>query len=220
MSKNAKKVPAAVIIIVAVIVAVMIFVPTVYMPYKNKKPAMDAEHEEVLAQLQKYDDAIADQDNIEADIEELQAEWDQYQKDMFVNASSSLDDLQKVVDKLGITMLTFDRGNETEDPSGAYSFTGSPLYYVTIKMTMNTDEETLLELLKYIEQDSVGCYYVRNLGATTYSEDKDDDGTTIKKGDLSVNMEVNLYYYNQKITIDPSLLETDTDTDTDTEAES
>lgn len=218
MSKNAKKVPAAVIIIVAVIVAVMIFVPTVYMPYKNKKPTMDAEHEEVLAQLKEYDDAIADQDNIEADIEKLQAEWDQYQKDMFVNASSSLDDLQKVVDKLGITLLTFDRGSETEDPSGAYSFTGSPLYYVTIKMTMNTDEETLLELLKYIEQDSVGCYYVRNLSAATYSEDKEEEGTTIKEGDLSVNMEVNLYYYNQKITIDPSLLETDTDTDTEAES--
>ena len=211
MSKSTKKVPAALIIIVAVIVAVAIFVPAVYMPYKDKKPIMDAEHEEALAQLKVYDDAIADQDNIEADIKKLQAEWDQYEKDMFVNASSSLDDLQKVVDDLGVNLMSFVRGDETADPSESYSFTGSPLYYVTIRMSMYTDEETLLDLLNYIEQESVGCYYVRTLTAQTMSEDKEMGTFTAKEGDLSINMEVNLYYYNQNITIDPSLLETDTD---------
>lgn len=215
MSKNTKKVPAAIVIIVAVLVAVAVFVPTVYMPYKDKKPTMDAEHEEALAQLKVYDDAIADQPNIEADIKKLQAEWDEYEKDMFVNASSSLDDLQKVVDDLGINLMSFVRGDETPDPSESYSFTGSPLYYVTIRMSMYTDEETLLDLLKYVEQESVGCYYVRTLTAQTMEEDKEMGTFTAKEGDLSVNMEINLYYYNQNITIDPSLLETDTDTSTD-----
>lgn len=213
MSKNTKKVPAALIIIVAVIVAVTVFIPTVYLPYKNKKPAMDATHEEAVAQLKVYDDAIANQANIENDIEKLKAKWEEFQKDMFVNPGSSLDDFQKIVDDLGITLMTFRQGQETQDPSESYSFTGSPLYYVTLDLNMYTDEETLLELLKYIEEDSVGCYYVKQLSAQTQKEDKELGTITIPEGDLSVTMQIYLYYYNQDITIDPALLATDTDTE-------
>ncbi len=213
MSKDAKKIPAALIIIVAVIVAVFVFVPTVYMPYTKKKPTMDQEHAEAQAQLKAYDDAIADQKNIEADIDKLTKEWEQYQKDMFVDASSSLDDLQKVVDDLDILLMTFNRGEETADPSEKYSFTGSPLYYVTIDLTMYTDQDTLLDLLKYIEQESVGCYYVKTLNATTQAEDLEVGDDVVPEGDLAVTMQVYLYYYNQKLQIDPELLESDTDTE-------
>lgn len=213
MSKDHKKVPGAVIIIVVVIVAAIAFIPTVYMPYKNKKPGMDQEHEEALAQIQLYEDSIANQAAIEQNVEELSAEWDQYQQDMFVDASSSLDDIQQACDEIGVNLMSFNRGNETQDPSEAYSFTGSPLYYVTLNMTMYVDRDTLNELLTYIEDESIGCYYVRTLNAKTQEESKDMGNFTVEEGDLFVSMEVELYYYNQKITIDPSLLETDTDTE-------
>lgn len=207
MNKNSKKVPAALIIIVVVIIAVAVFVPTVYMPYQNKKPLMDEEHQAAVDQLAVYDDAIANQAAIEKDLEELQAEWDKFQKDMFVDARSSLDDIQTKVDELGINLVKFNRGSETADPEGAYSFTGSPLYYVTIDLEFYTDRDTLLEFLKYIEEDSVGCYYVKTFNATTQKEDKDMDKFVVKEGELEVNMQVYLYYYNQDITIDPALLE-------------
>lgn len=219
MNNENKKIPGALIAIVAVIVAVAVFVPTVYMPYKEKKPQMDAEHEAALAQLAVYDEAIANQANIEKDIATLQAEWEEFQKDMFVDAQASLDDIETAVRELdNIKLMSFKRGVETQDPSESYSFTGSPLYYVSIDLSMYCEREQLLEFLKFVEQDSVGCYYVKTLSVSTIAEDREiTTDYTAKKDSLDVSMEIYLYYYNQDITIDPTLLAgSDTDTATDT----
>lgn len=215
MAKNDKnnKIPGAAIAIVAVIVAVTVFVPTVYMPYKNKKPEMDAAHQEAVDTINYYEDSIANQGNIEKDIEQLEAEWEEFQKDMFVDASSSLDDLQAAMDEREFHYTSFDRGKETEDESKKVSFTGSPLYYVSIKISGYTDEETLIDLLKFIEEDSIGCYYVKKLSAKTIDTDSDIGNYTVKAGELNVNMEIYLYYYNQKITVAPVQSDTDTETE-------
>lgn len=210
-NENKNKIPGAAVAIVAVIVAVTVFVPTVYMPYKNKKPAMDSEHQEAVDTINYYEDSIANQASIEKDIDELEKEWAEFQKNMFVDAASSLDDLQKAMDDIGFQYTSFDRGSETADDSGKVSFTGSPLYYVSISINGYTDEETLLKMLKFIEEDSVGCYYVKSLNAKTYEKDEENDKYTIKAGDFEVDMDIYLYYYNQKITITPE--ETDTETE-------
>ncbi|MBQ3692458.1 MAG: hypothetical protein II931_03950 [Clostridia bacterium] len=212
-NENKNKIPGAAVAIVAVIVAVTVFVPTVYMPYKNKKPAMDSEHQEAVDTINYYEDSIANQASIEKDIDELEKEWAEFQKNMFVDAASSLDDLQKAMDDIGFQYTSFDRGSETADDSGKVSFTGSPLYYVSISINGYTDEETLLKMLKFIEEDSVGCYYVKSLNAKTYEKDEENDKYTIKAGDFEVDMDIYLYYYNQKITITPE--ETDTETETE-----
>lgn len=213
MAKNEKnnKVPGAAIAIVAVIIAVTVFVPTVYMPYKNKKPRMDSEHQEAVDTINYYEDSIANQEIIEKDIAELEAEWAEFQKDMFVDAGTSLDDLQKAMDDIEFHYTQFDRGGETEDDSGKVSFTGSPLYYVSIKIKGTSDEETLIKLLEFIEEESVGCYYVKKLSANTFDSDKDLGNYTVKEGELDISMEIYLYYYNQKITVEPSDVDTDTD---------
>ena len=210
--KNNNKIPGAAIAIVAVIIAVTVFVPTVYMPYKNKKPLMDSEHQEAVSTINYYEDSIANQANIEKDIEDLQAEWDEFQKDMFIDAGSSLDDLQKAMDDIEFNCTQFERGSETQDDNGTVSFTGSPLYYVSIKIKGTSDEETLIDLLKFIEEESIGCYYVKTLKATTFDTDKDFGNYSVVEGDLDVDMEIYLYYYNQKIHIEPEVTDTDTDT--------
>ena len=218
MAKNEKnnKIPGAAIAIVAVIIAVTVFVPTVYMPYKNKKPEMDAAHQEALDTIQYYDDSIENQDAIEKDIEQLKAEWAEFEKDMFVNASTSLDDLQAAMDEIDFHYTQFDRGQETPDESGAVSFTGSPLYYVSLKITGYADEETLIKLLKFVEEDSVGCYYVKKIVASTVDTDQDMEKYTVKEGDLALDMEIYLYYYNTDPSLKVTVLE-ETDTDTSTE---
>ncbi len=213
MAKNDnKKVPGALIAIVAVIIAVAVFVPTVYMPYKNKKPIMDSEHQEAVDTIQMYEDSIRNQAAIEKNIAQLEAEWEQYQKDYFVDANSSLADLQKAIEDYNFHYTNFERGGETEDESGKISFTGSPLYYVTIDLEGYATREDLLDFLNFVEKESVGCYYVKEFSAITVTTDTDVlNDVAVKEGDLDVSMEIYLYYYNQKIQIDPSLLETDTD---------
>lgn len=209
--KNTNKVPGAAVAIVAVIVAVTVFVPTVYMPYKNKKPQMDSEHQEAVDTINYYETSIQNQAAIEKDIADLEKEWAEFQKKYFVDASASLDDLQTKMDEIEFGYISFDRDDEMPDPSEKVSFTGSPLYYVPIRISGNSDEETLLELLHYIEVESVGCYYVKSLSAKTYEADTElADKTTVKEGDLNISMEIYLYYYNQKIKVE---VETDTETD-------
>ncbi len=211
--KNNSKVPGAAIAIVAVIIAVTVFVPTVYMPYKNKKPAMDSEHQEAVNTINYYETSIQNQATIEADIEQLEKEWEEFQKDMFVDAASSIDDLQKAMDDIDFHYTEFKRDSEKEDKSGKVSFTGAPLYYVSIKIKGVADEEQLVDLLKFVEEESVGCYYVKTLKATTYDTDKEIGTFTAKAGQLDVNMEIWLYYYNQKV---PAVLpDSDSDSATD-----
>lgn len=216
MAKNDnKKVPGALIAIVAVIVAVAVFVPTVYMPYKNKKPAMDSEHQEAVDTIQMYEDSILNQVAIEKDIADLEAEWEQYQKDYFVDAASSLDDLEAAIKEYNFHYITFNRGNETADENGKISFTGSPLYYVSIKLSGYSSREDLIDFLTFVEKESVGCYYVKKFNATTIDTDTDMGEFQVKNGDLNVSMEIYLYYYNQKIHVEP---QTETDTESDSAA--
>ena len=98
--KNTSKVPGAAVAIVAVIVAVTVFVPTVYMPYKNKKPQMDSEHQEAVDTINYYETSIQNQAQIEKDIEDLEKEWAEFEKKYFVDASASLDDLQTKMDEI------------------------------------------------------------------------------------------------------------------------
>lgn len=210
MAKNDnKKVPGALIAIVAVIVAVAVFVPTVYMPYKNKKPVMDSEHQEAVDTIQMWEDAILNQVAIEKDIEELEAEWEQFQKDYFVDAASSLDDLEAAISEYNFHYISFNRGNETADESGKLSYVGRhPLYYVTIKLSGYSNREDLIDFLNFVEKESVGCYYVKKFSATTIDTDSDLGEFQIHADDLSVSMEIYLYYYNQKIQV--AVTESDT----------
>lgn len=213
MDKKNNKIPGAAIAIAVVLVLGIVFIPTVYMPYNNKKPTMDAEHQAALEEIQLYEDSIANQASIEKNIDDLQAEWDDFQKTMFIDASSSLADIEAAVRETDFHITAFVKSEGQADPNGAVSFTGSPLYYQTITITGYSDRDTLLDVLQFIEEDSIGCYYVKSLMASTIEREEDLGAFTLHEGDLQVNMVVYLYYYNQDIHIDPV---TDTDTDTNT----
>lgn len=211
-TENAKKVPGALVAAVVVIVAIAAFVPTVYMPYKNKKPAMDEAHKEALDTIEFYDNSIKNQASIEAEIKDLQAQWDQYQKDMFVDANSTIRDLTNAVDERDITQTAFQADSPTPDPSGTVTAEGNPLYFTKIKLTIESDREQLLSFLKFVEEDSVGCYYVQKLDSKPIDV-KDSDGNVTDEEKFSTSMEIYLYYFNQN-EVKP-VLSSDTDTATD-----
>ncbi len=193
---NSKKVPGAAIALVLVIIAVVVFIPTVYNPYKRKKPEMDKVHQEIVEEIQMYEDSIKNQKSIEDEISNLEIQWEDFKEEMFVDADASLKDINTKVDEYGFDLTSFKRGKPAQDPSGAVSFTGSPLYYVNLTIAGYSDEETLLKLLKFIEEESVGHYYVKTFSATTLSADKKVSETiTASEGDFQVNMNVYLYYY-------------------------
>lgn len=209
---NAKNVPGALIAAVVVIIAIAAFVPTVYMPYKNKKPGMDEKHQEALDTIAYYDDSIARQSEIEADIAALTERWEKFQKDMFIDADSSLMDLNDALKDCDIVYTAFNTQDPTQDPSGTVTAEGSPLYYVAITITGTGSRENLLKFLKYVEEDSIGAYYVKTMNATPQPV-LDDEGKETGDEEFKFTTQIYLYYFNQDITIVPEVVETDTDTE-------
>lgn len=173
MAKNnekAKKVPAALVAAVVVIVAITAFVPTVYMPYKNKKPLMDSEHQEALDTIAYYEKSIENQASIEAEIAELTAKWEQYRKDMFVEPSSTLKDLNSSIDKLGIYVVSFNNGKPKEDPSGTVTSEGNPLYQIPIDINCVASRDQILNFMDYVEKESIGAYFIKTFQANPANE--------------------------------------------------
>lgn len=207
-NKN-KKVPGALVAAVVVIVAIAAFVPTVYIPYKNKKPEMDQKHQEALDTIAFLDSSIANQEYIESDIADLQAQWEKYEKDMFVNADSALGDVVEAIDGCEIVQTAYNQGDPTQDPSGTVTAEGNPLYFMTVNLKGHATRENILKFLKYVEQDSVGCYYIQKFTASPH-EEKDTDGSLIDEDHLDFDMTIYLYYFNQDIVLAPKTTDTDT----------
>ena len=209
-NKNAKKVPGALVAAVVVVIAIAAFVPTVYMPYKNKKPEMDAKHQEALDSIAYLDESIANQADIEAEIEDLKAQWEKFQKDMFVDSNSALADLNDAIKECDIDLTGYSAGDPAPDPSGTVTAEGNPLYYTSISISGQSTREKLLDFLKYVEEDSIGAYYVKTLSAAPV-DILDSDGKATGEQELSYQMQIFLYYFNQDIVIEPEVVETDSD---------
>lgn len=197
MGKKSNKIPGAAVAIVIVLLAGIIFVPAVYMPYKNKKPQMDADHQAAVEEINMYEEAIANQANIEKNIAELSAEWEEFRKEMFIDASSSLNEIEAKIRETDFFIQSFQKTEGQKDPNGAVSFTGAPLYYQQISILGYSDKDTLIDVLKSIEEESVGCYYVKSLSADTLTQDVElGEHHTAKADDLKVTLVIYLYYYN------------------------
>lgn len=202
-TENTKKVPAALVAAVVVIIAICAFVPTVYLPYKNKKPTMDQAHQEALDTIAFYDESIVGQAGIEADIKDLQAQWDKYQKDMFVNHQTALADINKAIVDRDITLVSIQTGTPTADESGTVTAEGNPLYFMTIALNIESDRDQLLSFLRFVEEESVGCYYVQSLNVAPVDV-YDSDGTVTGTA-LGSNMMIYLYYFNQDVVVAPQV---------------
>ena len=208
-NKGEKKVSGALVSAVVVIIAIAAFVPTVYMPYKNKKPEMDAQHQEALSTIEFYEDSIKNQAAIEAEISQLSAEWEKYQTKMFVDPSTALKDLNGGIDKLEITLSDYKQDSPKEDPSGTVTAEGNPLYFQSIEIKGSATRDQLLDLLRYIEEDSIGAYYVKKLEANPPKRGVKD--TDIPEDMLEFKVTVYLYYFNQNVVKLPETTDTDTE---------
>ena len=215
-TEKPKKIPGALIVIVVVIIAVVAFIPTVYMPYKNKKPSMDAEHQEALDTLAYLDESIENKALIQSDIDDLTAQWNKYREDMFVEPESALSDLNKKIKSEGIDVTNFSMDDPVIDDSEITTAEGNPLSYSIIHVECNATREQLIDFLSYVETESVGAYYVKELNSETvyeYSSDTDEEKSSEIVGEhLRTEMEIYLYFFDQDKVVE-------TAEETDTEAE-
>lgn len=186
-----QEVPKFVFVLLGLIIVTILFYVFVGLPLMNNYPKFEKDHNEAVAQVQTYEEVLKNQKTIEEKIKVLNYQWERKQKKMFVDAESSVEDLQQAFKKMNIDMLSFSRGGEVKDSQGRTTQSGVPLYTINLSYSFKGTVDTALELLDYVENKSNGCYFVSNCVMTPVNGSKTYD--------ISINM--TLYYFNNEIEV-------------------
>lgn len=196
MTIAGKKIPAYLIVFILTLLVLAVFVPNLLLPYLNDKPAMDAKHLEMEAQVHEYETAILSQAQIKENIANMEQKQEEFDQIMYVDADSSINDFQNMFQKLNIyhRLTSFVRSEETK--SEITTSSGTSYYTVNLTFAVVTSKENTLKLLNYLEQQSSGYYVVRSIDSTTVISDKYDGNNNLieQKGDLNSKINVTLYY--------------------------
>lgn len=183
---KSKKIPGSFIALGIILFVFIIFLFVVFMPLIQKYPTYEAKHTEAVAQIAEYENVLANQKTVEEKVAELQEQYDTKQKDLFVDADTSVEELQRIFQKLGISMTNLTRSESKQDSLGRVSSIGVPLYSVVLTFSYDNDMATTQNLLHYLEQDAKGCYYINTINMAP------KEGVS----GYSTSLNVTLYYFD------------------------
>lgn len=181
-----QKIPASIIVFIILLVVFVVILLALVMPTVTNLSTYNSTHESIAAEVADYDSVLADQANVEAKIEEMQKQYDENQKNLYIDAKSSVEDLQAIFASLGIEMTSLTRGDSVQDPQGRTSKGGIPLYYTTLTFSYNGAKDKTIKLVHYLEQESKGCYFINSLNMSEVEE----------SSDLATSFNVTLYYFD------------------------
>lgn len=215
--KQQISIPKYIWVIAAILVACLIFLIAVQVPFSQNLGKYNSEHESAAAQISLYTSTLDNKDAIQQEIDTMKSEYDKQSEKLFVNGTKTADDIEKMIQKLEYTpsSVTITRG--VQDPQGRVSSSQDPLYTTQITMNFLVTREQLLDTLKYFESDSNGSYFVYALSfkpqvvertesltesaqpSEAESEaSKSEKSETVASSDamLNANLTLSLYYFN------------------------
>lgn len=190
---DAKKIPKFLYLLLGTFVAIILFVIFVATPLIQNGATMQNSHKEHLQKVKEYDRASQRKDEIEAEIEKNQAEFKAKEKELFVDLDTSSRELEQYCKKKDIDLKSYNLSEPQADSQNRVSTGGYPVETVNISLSYTDTYEKTLNLLKYFENGSNGCYYITSCTMSQQGEKKTDEFTT------SISMQ--LYYYNRSATI-------------------
>lgn len=180
------KIPVPIIVFVALLIVFVIILLALVMPTFTNLSKYNDDHATVTAKIADCDDVLANQTSVEAKIDEMTKQYDENQENLYVDAKSSVKDLQDIFADLDIDMSSLTRGEGVQDSQGRTSMGGIPLYYTNLTFNYNGTKDKTIDLIHYLEQESKGCYYIDTLTMTPI------DG----KDTFSTAFSVTLYYFD------------------------
>ena len=173
---------------------ILLFV--LFIPTFNKMPEYNTTHAQITSDIAKFEDVLANQKTVEAKIEELQNQYNTTQSELYLDATSSIEDLQAIFKELNITMTTLSRSAGVKDTLGRTSKSGFPLYTTSLSFAYEGDLEVTQKLIHYLEQESKGCYFINNLNISPI------EGNSSL---YSTRFDVTLYYFDStQIAVQPT----------------
>lgn len=187
---DAKRIPKFIYLLIGTIIAVVVFMFLVGSPLINNASKMQQDHTNVLKEIREYDKAIKMQENIEAEIERNQAEFEQKEKDLFVDLDTSSRDIESYCRQNNIDLTSYSLGEAQEDSKNRVSTGGYPVKTVSIGVSYSDTYAKTISFLKYLEEGSKGCYYIKDCSLTQGNKGNVSDV-------FDTTMTIELYYYDR-----------------------
>lgn len=184
MKKN--KIPGSIIAFLVLLIVFVIILVALVVPTITRLSKYNEDHAAISAQIADCDSVLADQTNVEKRIEQMTQQYDENQEALYIDAKSSVEDLQSIFADLGIDMSSLNRGESIQDDQGRTSKGGVPLFKTNLSFSYNGSEENTLKLVHYLEQESKGCYFINSLIMSPMED----------SSDYSTSFDVTLYYFD------------------------
>ena len=184
MKKN--KIPGSIIAFLVLLIVFVIILVALVVPTITKLPQYNEDHATISAQIADCDDVLANQTSVEAKIDEMTKQYNENQENLYVDAKSSVKDLQDIFADLGIDMSSLTRGEGVQDAQGRTSMGGIPLYYTNLTFSYTGTKDKTLQLIHYLEQESKGCYFIDSLSMSEIEGSKE----------YATSFNVTLYYFD------------------------
>lgn len=190
-----KKIPKFIYVLLITIVVGVLFWIFVGQSLVKNAPKMIKEHEDNVVLITKYDNALAQEKAIEAEIKKNNEEYDRKQKELFVDLDTCSKEIEKYCKDNNIALTNYNLSEPVVDKLNRISSAGYPVYTVDINVAYQGTYDTTLDLLKYVEKTSKGCYYINSCSLQQVESSKD-------KFDVSVTFK--LYYYDTTANVKPT----------------
>ena len=113
-------------------------------------------------------------------------QYNENQENLYIDAKSSVKDLQDIFADLGIDMSSLTRSEGVQDSQGRTSKGGIPLYYTNLLFSYTGTKDKTLQLIHYLEQESKGCYFIDSLSMSEIEDSKE----------YATSFNVTLYYFD------------------------
>lgn len=188
MDLDFKKIPAFAYIFVITLVVAIVYWIFVGQSLISNAPQMMKEHEENLATFQKYDSALNQEKAIEDEIKKNNQIYETKQKELFVSLDTCSRELEKYCSQKGIKLDDYALSEPRQDSKNRTSSAGYPIYTVDISLSYTDTYDKTLDLLKYIEKTSQGCYYVQNCQLSQKEN--------VSGNQFETKVSLRLYYYD------------------------
>ena len=140
-------------VVLAGLFIVLLF--TLFIPTINKMPEYNTKHAQITSDIAEFENVIANQKTVEAKIEELQNQYNTTQSELYIDAKSSIEDLQAIFQELDITMTSLSRSAGVKDTLGRNSKSGFPLYTTSLNFTYEGDLINNLNITAIEGNDSI-----------------------------------------------------------------
>lgn len=191
-----KKVPTFAYVLLITIVVAIIYWIFVGQSLVSNAPTMMKEHEENVAKIEEYDRAMEQKDAIENEIKKKNQTYETKQKELFVDLDTCSKELENYCTKNNIKLDNYAISEPQQDSRNRTSSAGYPVYTVDISLSYEDTYDTTLNLLKYVEKTSQGCYYVNSCSM--------NEGSSGDKNKFSTKVSLKLYYYDTSVVVTPT----------------